>query len=63
MPPPNLYIPIFDVECDRCCDSPVVGIRASPNTIRSSGLCGPHFFNDSLMFDWEEWNEPRESTE
>jgi hypothetical protein len=26
-------------------------------------LCGPHFFNNSAMLDWEEWNNQEENDE
>lgn len=57
------YLPIFGLECRRCGTSPVVGIQETPNIIHSTGLCGPHFFADRLMVDWEEWNNSPESSE
>ena len=59
----NLYLPIFDLECRQCDTSPVVGIQDSPESIRSTGLCGCCFFSDRLMVDWELWNDRQEATE
>lgn len=58
------YVPIFDQECE-CCDVQIcVGVR-DPETgyIRSSGMCGPHFFRDGAMVYWESWNDVQEATE
>lgn len=60
----NLFIPIFDLECEVCGDVPCVGIN-DPDCegIRSTRVCGPHFFRDRSMRDWTEWNSPKEGTE
>jgi len=58
------FIPIFDQECNQCGDTPCVGVRNSDNIgIRSTGVCGLHFFFDRSMIDWEVWNDPVEGTE
>jgi hypothetical protein len=58
------YIPLFQVECNSCGTDPVVGIREPTSEgIRSTGLCGSHFFQDLTMWDWEVWNEQKEDTE
>jgi len=57
------YIPIFGAECNKCGYEPVVGVRQESGAVRSSGLCGPHFFNDRYMTDWSYWNDIRDETE
>jgi len=60
------YVPIFNQECNRCGTEPCVGIQDQEilhSAVRSTGLCGPHFFQDRLMSEWELWNDEPESTE
>lgn len=60
----TLFIPIFDLECEVCGGVPCVGIQEPEATgVRSTGVCGVHFFRDRGMRDWEEWNAEKESTE
>ena len=49
------YHPDFDTECRLCGATPCVVVvgHKQPRT----ELCGPHFFHDSRMVDWELWNE------
>ena len=56
-----IYSPDFDAECSVCGASPtvVVNDHAQPAT----ELCGPCFFSDRSMLEWELWNEPQEATE
>lgn len=52
---PPVYHPDFEESCSICGSSPCVMVvgHVQPDT----GLCGPHFFDDGRMFDWEEWND------
>jgi len=53
------YTPDFEAECYVCGGSPCVVVEhhLQPNTL----LCGPHFFHDPEMVDWNEWNDqPKE---
>jgi hypothetical protein len=56
------YVPIYNVECWECEDSPVVGIL-DDLAVRSTGRCGRHYFHDRSMTDPDNWNEPPETTE
>ena len=55
------YQPNFSDECSVCGRSPTVHVvgHLLPETV----LCGPCFFSDRAMLDWEEWNEQQEDTE
>ena len=55
---PELYVPDFTSGCRVCQASPTVLIDGA-----HTGLCGPHFFDDPAMWDEEEWNREKESTE
>lgn len=57
----QIYHPDFDKECKLCGRTPCVVVEGhlKPNT----KLCGPHFFNDRSMVDWERWNDTPEDTE
>lgn len=57
------YIAIYQVECEVCSGTPVVGVRTPSGMIASTGLCGAHFFGDRSLFDPEDWNQQREATE
>jgi hypothetical protein len=64
----STYVPIFDAECRNCDHSPVVGLvekgqHGNPDRIRSTNMCGPHFFADRSMVDWDKWNDDVEGTE
>lgn len=47
--------PNFEVECRICGTIPtvIVTTHKQPQT----ELCGPHFFRDASMFDWDLWND------
>jgi len=49
-----IYRPDFDTECYLCGTSPVVVVEG--HTVPNTQLCGPHFFKNEEMYDWEEWN-------
>lgn len=57
----TVFHPDFDEECHVCGASPCVIVEghAQPDT----QLCGPHFFHDRTMVDWELWNDQPEDTE
>lgn len=57
----NIYSPDFDGECRECGSSPTVIVinHIVPNT----DLCGPHFFADRAMVNWELWNHQPDETE
>lgn len=57
-----IFVPIFDLECGHCGESPVVGL-SEPAAVRNTSLCGVCYFADRLMVDWSEWNTQPESTE
>lgn len=56
-----IYRPNFDGVCHKCGNSPTVIVEGHivPETL----LCGPHFFNDKTMVDWDEWNTQPDETE
>jgi hypothetical protein len=61
---PKTYHPDMEAECHICGRSPCVvvydlEIRRNSET----ELCGPHFFNDRAMVEWEKWNDPKEASE
>lgn len=57
----NIYRPDWNHECRECGSKPTVIVvnHIVPNT----DLCGPHFFADRAMVDWELWNDESEETE
>jgi len=56
------YIPIFTSECWKCGTSPTVGV-CRPSGADDTKLCGPHFFANRAMVEWESWNDPIDSTD
>lgn len=49
-----MYAPDFTSDCRICGTSPTVVVlhhKYEPHT----DLCGPHFFNDPQMTDWDQW--------
>lgn len=48
-----MFTPNFQGECRICGTSPTVVVpeHECPET----NLCGPHFFNETEMFDWDLW--------
>lgn len=58
-----LYEPIYDLECAECEGTPVVGFRDDFFKLRSTGRCGPCFFQDRAMADSDLWNDQQEDTE
>lgn len=56
-----IYRPDFDEECYKCGTSPTVVVEG--HIVPNTQLCGPCFFNDRRMLDWEEWNNTAEDTE
>ena len=54
----TLFTPNFEGECHVCGTSPTV--RVEGHAVPETDLCGPHFFNDPSMIDWEQWNDPQE---
>lgn len=59
---PLSYTPVFNAECDRCGGSPCVGIHAGVG-IALTNFCGPCFFADRAMSDYELWNDEQEPSE
>lgn len=55
------FRPDFDNECRECGRSPTVIVVDHP--VPNTDLCGPHFFADRAMVDWELWNLRDEDTE
>ena len=55
------FTPDFKAECFNCGTMPCVVIEGhiQPNTL----LCGPCFFGEAVMIDWENWNDEQEGTE
>jgi hypothetical protein len=53
------YSPDFEAECRICGFSPCVVVFRHPSP--DTDLCGPHFFNDQEMIDWNLWNDPKET--
>jgi hypothetical protein len=60
----TLYQPDMKAECRICGTSPCVVVY-DPELRHNSDtdMCGPCFFQDRIMLDWELWNEPLEATE
>ena len=56
-----IYRPNFDGECYRCGNSPTVVVEG--HIVPDTQLCGPCFFADKSMVDWEEWNATAEDTD
>jgi hypothetical protein len=56
-----VFKPNFDNECRECGAKPTVVVIDHP--IPETDLCGPHFFADRMMLDWQLWNEQPEGTE
>ena len=56
-----IYRPNFDGECYICGESPTVIVEG--HIVPDTQLCGPHFFQDARMVDWEEWNTHPEDNE
>ena len=49
------YLPDFEASCRICGASPCVLVV---NHVQGdTDLCGPHFFADDSMHDWEDWND------
>ena len=59
----DLYLPIWQAECQVCGAAPIVGMRSPSGHIISTGMCGPHFFGDKTMDDPDNWNNAQEATE
>lgn len=57
----NVYCPDFDNECRECGASPTVIVIN--HIVPDTDLCGPHFFADRSMVDWEMWNLRIEDSE
>lgn len=55
------FVPNFDIECRICETKPTVTVveHVEPDT----ELCGPHFFADKTMVDYELWNDQLDATE
>jgi hypothetical protein len=56
-----IYRPDFDGECYLCGASPTVVVEG--HIVPNTQLCGPHFFRDKQMVDWDEWNNQPDDTE
>lgn len=56
-----IYRPDFDDECYKCGSTPTVIVEG--HIVPDTRLCGPCFFGDRRMVDWEEWNTTPEDTE
>lgn len=56
-----IYRPNFDEECFICGTSPTVVVEG--HIVPETKLCGPCFFKDRRMLDWEEWNIVSDDTE
>lgn len=56
-----VYAPNFTIECQVCATKPTVVVidHVQPNT----ELCGPCFFGEHMMVDWELWNDAMDATE
>lgn len=56
-----IYYPDFESDCAICGTRPCVIVEdhSQPYT----DLCGPCFFSDRMMVDWERWNDQQEPTE
>lgn len=57
----NIYRPDFNGECRECGTSPTVVVLG--HIVPDTDLCGPHFFADRSMVDWELWNLRNEDTD
>lgn len=57
----SVFHPNFKVECRECGRQPTVIVVDHP--VPNTELCGPHFFGDRLMVDWELWNNREEDSE
>jgi len=55
------FRPNFSRECRECGARPTVIVEG--HAVSQTDLCGPHFFADRLMVDWQLWNEQEEATE
>lgn len=49
------FHPDFTASCHICGSSPCVVVNNHPQG--DTELCGPCFFLDAAMFDWNEWNQ------
>ena len=63
MTPKHGFFPCFAASkrCTICDTSPTVQVFENGQLVIDSEACGPHFFNDRSMLDYEVWNEPKES--
>lgn len=58
-----LYLPDFSSKCRICEASPTVIVSNLGIAGGHTEVCGPCFFDDASMWDEEEWNREKESTE
>lgn len=49
------FHPDFEASCRICGTSPCVVVANHP--VPDTDLCGPHFFHNTEMNQWEDWNE------
>ena len=56
-----IYRPDFDTECYLCGSTPTVIVEG--HVVPDTQLCGPCFFKDRRMVEWEEWNTQPDDTE
>lgn len=57
----SVFHPDFTNECRECGTLPTVIVVGHP--LPQTNLCGPHFFGDRMMIDWDRWNDREEGTE
>lgn len=57
----SVFRPDFENECRECGTLPTVIVIDHP--VPHTHLCGPHFFSDKSMIDWDAWNDSQEDTE
>lgn len=56
---PDQYIPVFDIDCSECDNSPCVAMLDDEGNLRCTRLCGICFFGDRIMIDPDLWNDLR----
>lgn len=56
-----IFVPDFAEDCYECGRSPCVIVKG--HIVPKTHLCGPCFFHDANMIDYEEWNTTTEEEE
>lgn len=53
----TFYYPNFHQSCRLCDTSPTVVVAG--HEVPKTGLCGPCFFQDREMKEWNDWNQEK----